>query len=191
MKYGIAKPGDQGYGTVGPKTRAKLNEISQGKAGAVAAPVSPSVTPVTPASVAAETGGAVITRSLSSGATHAEVKALQQVLNGDSDTRIADSGAGSPGKETDFFGSATKRAVQKFQEKYGIAKPGDSGYGNVGPKTRAKINEISGVGAGASMEAKPPSVVAPSAGNNTDNVAKQLEESLKQLKELQEKLKNL
>ncbi len=34
------------------------------------------------------------------------------------------------------------RAVQRFQEKYGLAKKGDPGYGEVGPGTRAKLNQI-------------------------------------------------
>ena len=46
------------------------------------------------------------------------------------------------GNETEYFGSLTEKAVQKFQTKYNIAKSGDSGYGYVGPKTRAKLNEL-------------------------------------------------
>lgn len=191
-KYGIAKSGDSGYGTIGPKTRAKLNEIGQGaKETAMPAPTAPTPVPSSSgASVsAATTGGAVITRSFSSGATHAEVKVVQQILNSDADTRIAESGAGSPGKETNFFGPATRRAIQKFQEKYGIAKQGDSGYGTVGPKTRAKINEISASGAASSGTQS--SVAAPSSSSGSGDASKQLEDSLKQLKELQEKLKQL
>ena len=43
---------------------------------------------------------------------------------------------------TGYFGNLTKLAVQRFQEKYDIAKSGDPGYGYVGPKTRAKINSL-------------------------------------------------
>ena len=43
---------------------------------------------------------------------------------------------------TGYFGNLTKLAVQRFQEKYNIAKSGDEGYGYVGPKTRAKINSL-------------------------------------------------
>jgi outer membrane protein assembly factor BamB len=43
---------------------------------------------------------------------------------------------------TGYFGNLTKLAVQRFQLKYNIAKAGDSGYGYVGPKTRAKINSL-------------------------------------------------
>ena len=38
--------------------------------------------------------------------------------------------------------------MERFQEKHGIAKLGDSGYGYVGPKTRAKLNELSGSSSG-------------------------------------------
>lgn len=46
------------------------------------------------------------------------------------------------GLVTGYFGPLTLKAVQKFQEKYGIAVSGDAGYGFVGPKTRAKINSL-------------------------------------------------
>lgn len=46
------------------------------------------------------------------------------------------------GLATGYFGPATERAVKRFQEKYSLAKIGDSGYGFVGPKTRAKLSEI-------------------------------------------------
>ena len=81
-------------------------------------------------------------KPLSVGTTNADVKKLQKILNADPDTKIASTGAGSPGKETTLYGALTKKAVQKFQVKYKIAKPGDVGYGIFGPKTRAKMNEV-------------------------------------------------
>lgn len=48
------------------------------------------------------------------------------------------------GLVTGTFGSLTLKAVQKFQEKYGIAKKGVIGYGEVGPATRAKLNALMG-----------------------------------------------
>ena len=86
---------------------------------------------------------AVITANLSAGSRGASVKSLQQFLNTHGFV-IASSGPGSLGNETELFGSLTVKAVQKFQEQYGIASPGTTGYGRVGPKTRAKINELSG-----------------------------------------------
>ena len=84
-----------------------------------------------------------LTLGLSLGANTAQVRTLQKILNSDPDTRVAASGAGSKGNESTSFGPATLRAVQKFQIKYGLAKPGDAGYGYVGPATRAKMNSLS------------------------------------------------
>ncbi|MCR4325246.1 MAG: glycosyl hydrolase family 18 protein [Patescibacteria group bacterium] len=81
------------------------------------------------------------TRGLDFGATGDDVRRLQELLNTDTDTLVAESGAGSPGRETSYFGPATTHAVEKFQIKYGIAKAGNPGYGYVGPKTRAKLNQ--------------------------------------------------
>lgn len=88
---------------------------------------------------------ALITIALKRGMTNPAVKVLQQLLNTDPDTRVAVSGAGSPGKETTLFGMLTETAVKKFQAKYGIATsgtPATTGYGRVGPKTRAKLNAL-------------------------------------------------
>lgn len=98
----------------------------------------PTATPATPAvSVSAS-----FSRQLKLNSVGADVKALQVILNSDKATRVASSGAGSPGKETERFGALTLAAVKKFQQKYGIAKPGNAGYGLVGPATRAKLNKI-------------------------------------------------
>ncbi len=71
------------------------------------------------------------------------VVSIQKILNSDPETQVSKKGPGSPGKETDIYGPATKKAVGKFQIKYGIVKsPKDPGYGVVGPKTRKKMNEI-------------------------------------------------
>jgi peptidoglycan hydrolase-like protein with peptidoglycan-binding domain len=43
---------------------------------------------------------------------------------------------------TGTYGSLTRAAVGRFQAFYSIARPGEAGYGTVGPKTRAKLNEV-------------------------------------------------
>jgi peptidoglycan hydrolase-like protein with peptidoglycan-binding domain len=77
--------------------------------------------------------------NLSIGVTHSLVINLQKVLNNDLATQVASSGAGSPGQETNYFGTATQAAVKKFQTRYGV-----SPTGTVGPATRAKLTEVYG-----------------------------------------------
>lgn len=76
-------------------------------------------------------------RPLALGLRHADVSNLQRALK-------TDSSIYPEGLTTGYFGPATLRAVQKFQEKYNIASPGAVGYGTVGPKTRSKLNELYG-----------------------------------------------
>lgn len=55
------------------------------------------------------------------------------------------SGAGSLGNETDYYGLKTMEALKKFQCKHDIICKGDgtsTGWGILGPKTRAKLNEL-------------------------------------------------
>lgn len=134
-KYGI-----EAVGNVGPKTRAKLNELygstsltTGGSTGQQNAP----------AQISANVS-AVFTGGLAKGMSNSDVKRLQQLLNSDSETKITESGVGSPGNETEYFGGLTEQAVQKFQKKYNLAQEGDAGYGYVGPKTRAKLLEVFG-----------------------------------------------
>jgi hypothetical protein len=86
------------------------------------------------------------TRDLGNGSSGADVLALQRFLNSSADTRLAVSGAGSPGMETQYYGPITAAAVSKFQVKYradvltplGLVNP--TGY--FGASSRAKANAL-------------------------------------------------
>lgn len=56
------------------------------------------------------------TRSLNMGATGMDVMKLQQFLNSNDLTRVAATGVGSAGMETEYYGPMTGAAVAKFQE---------------------------------------------------------------------------
>lgn len=90
--------------------------------------------------------GVEFLRTLRVGMQGDDVRAMQQTLNKDPDTRIAESGAGAPGSETDYFGPATKRALIRFQEKYRtdvLAPIGlVGGTGVFGEKTRIKLSSV-------------------------------------------------
>ena len=63
--------------------------------------------------------------------THPDVKRLQIWLNNNGFTVI------ERGKETEFFGNLTQKAVIQFQKKYGIIQTG-----NFFELTRGKLNSI-------------------------------------------------
>jgi peptidoglycan hydrolase-like protein with peptidoglycan-binding domain len=161
LKYGVVSSSSSaGYGNVGPLTRAKLNEVFGSGVSA------PSTTP-TPVTVSA-----LFTSGLERGMSNADIKRLQQLLNSGSDTRIASSGVGSPGNETEFFGSLTEKAVAVFQMKHGlISSSSDPGYGYVGPKTRAKLNEVFG-------SVSTPAPAAPTASVSDDAAREALQKQI-------------
>ncbi len=91
----------------------------------------------------------IFTTNLKLGGRGAEVLQLQKILNSDPDTIITNTGPGSTGNETNYFGKLTKTAVIKFQNKYAseILTPVGllTGTGYVGPSTRARLNKISSI----------------------------------------------
>lgn len=97
----------------------------------------------------ATTVGAVsveFTRPLKIGSTGSDVRALQVALNSVVETRVAESGPGSPRQETAYFGNKTALAVSKFQllHRTAILIPNGltQGTGYVGPSTLAVLNKV-------------------------------------------------
>ncbi len=91
-----------------------------------------------------QTGGGVavscdFTRNLYPGDSGPQVKCLQRYLNAAGYT-VADSGVGSPGNETEYYGSLTQAAVQEWQDAQGLDYGQWGGY--FGPSSQAKYNEL-------------------------------------------------
>lgn len=83
------------------------------------------------------TGGCIVTPPLSMGASGSNVTCLQQIL-------AADPSVYPEGMITGYFGALTQAAVQRFQAKNGIVSsgtPSTTGYGAVGPRTAAALNQ--------------------------------------------------
>lgn len=111
-----------------------VNSSGSGSSGMVA-PIAGLPAQAAPQAVTAL--NAVLVKNLAKGSTGNDVRTLQALL-------AKDPSIYPQGTVSGYFGPMTVQAVKNFQTKYGIAKPGDSGYGNVGPKTRAKLNQVFG-----------------------------------------------
>lgn len=121
-KWGLTAFGDEEYGMVGTKTIQKLNEL-------LAAPATNVVNDQVPPSTQS------LTRNLGAGSRGKDVESLQMFLQmkGFLAADVTISG---------YYGKLTAAAVGKFQEEEGITKPGQTGYGRVGPRTLARINQV-------------------------------------------------
>ena len=129
LKYGVVKySSDTGYGIVGPATRAKVYEFAVGGA--------QPATKADPAQVSVQSVPSKIQQTLVYGQVNDQVRYLQSVLKNDKAVY-------PEGIESGLFGPLTLQAVQRFQLKYGVVKSSsDTGYGIVGPATRAKLQEF-------------------------------------------------
>lgn len=81
-------------------------------------------------------GASLFTKDLRLGTTGEDVRALQQFLNANGYV-VSDSGVGSAGNETDYFGRLTQQALVKYQKDKGI----NPSVGYFGPITRGLINK--------------------------------------------------
>lgn len=132
-KYQVATPGSDGYGLVGPKTRAALNVRWAALFGAASSTSSTVPAVVVPA----QTVGGTITQYLLRGSRHAEVVVMQRIL--------IKNGFLEAGNDTGFFGPLSQTALQNFQASQNIVSsgtPSTTGFGVTGPKTRAALNSV-------------------------------------------------
>ncbi len=125
------------------------------------------------------------------GSSGDDVKALQDILEVGGFLKVP------KGVAKGYFGAQTKNAIKKFQKAHGIAKEGGGGYGNLGPKTRAKLNELVATPATPAVPevsgATPatPAVPVKPASMTPEVKAALIDSLLKQLSTLQEALKQL
>lgn len=126
-----ASAGIYNTGYFGPLTMNAVNKIILAEAGSNAFAQQPTQVAIPTAAM----GKFTFVNDLEQGMTNPDVNMLQKYLNANG-YLIASSGPGSPGNESDYFGSLTKAAVIKFQ---GAKALPTTGY--VGPLTRAELNK--------------------------------------------------
>ncbi len=89
----------------------------------------------TPLTAVANTSAYVFKKLLKVGSRGADVSALQKML-------AQDKNIYPEGLVTGYFGAGTRKAVERLQIKHGITTVGGPGYGQVGPATRAVLNNL-------------------------------------------------
>lgn len=146
-----------------------------------------------PAFAQAESPSCDFSRDLEVGAVGEDVRCMQKYLNNQG-FKIAETGIGSPGNETNMFGELTKEAVKKWQAANSI-----NTTGNFGPLSRAKFlekiaaaltSQISSMGGSVlgastvSMSATP-TIVTPTVSNEEKEARSSISEALDKLEEAQ------
>ena len=124
-----------------PEIASASTSVSTTAAVVPAATTTTSVSAMAPIINDMPKASAALTTNLKLGSTGSQVLVLQKLLNS-AGYKIAKSGPGSSGQETNSFGGLTKAAVQRFQCAQGIVCKGtesSTGYGYVGAKTRAAL----------------------------------------------------
>ena len=139
-------PYTTGYGATGPKTRAALNKLG-GNTGyqlPTQTPITPSAQVQTPVPTTVLIASSIpssftFTHQIHVNTTDSDVIYLQMFLNSHGYT-VANTGSGSKGHESTYFGSATIKALAAFQRDNNITPA----YGNFGMVTAQKINAVMG-----------------------------------------------
>lgn len=119
--------------------QAQLNALRGQLGGGIAAPAIPTTDSNT-IKWGADTGNTVanFSQNLLPGSRGNAVSNLQRALK-------ADSSIYPEGLVTGYFGPLTENAIRRFQAKHNIVSSGDAnttGYGAVGPRTNAKLNNV-------------------------------------------------
>ena len=188
-----------GFGGMSLGNRASFTVVSPNltpKSAPIQVPTLPQHPTITP-SVFIPTPHKIFTRNMWKGLRGNDVKKLQKLFNSTDEFKLTDTGLGSPERETTYYGFLLRSAVQNFQCKYGIVCSGSqdgNGYGVVGPKTRAKIQDVFGSG-DTSVESNEtgatstPKTQKPATRTVSSKLQQQIQQMMKQLELMQKQLK--
>ena len=161
IRYQQANNISPASGYFGPLTRASLqNQPTQQVQSFIQQTppndVPPTETTPTPQLENIQTTEPQFTRDLTIGSTGDDVRALQQLLN-DLGFLIADTGPGSPGQESTYFGERTRQALIRYQQANSISPA--SGY--FGPLTRSSLQNQPTQQVQSFIQQTPPNDVPP------------------------------
>ena len=197
-RVSVTGPGSPGQETdvLGPKTEIALRKYQAAHnlvpTGRVDAPtrvlLNQQIPGIVPSPASTQAPSPDFTKDLSRTARDLDVKRLQQFLNKNPNTRVAVSGPGSLGEETDWFGVLTEAALEKFQIANRLLPTK-----KLDAATRAVINQLQG--SSASVPSPAPQPVPPPAGGpppspvpaplmSADAIRAQIEEIQRRIEEL-------